>query len=79
MKTECIRPKAPVSPEDTKRVVGGFIDEYNTKRLHRSLGFVTPYHRLMGRHEEIFQARDTKLEAARARGKAARKQKPLAA
>ena len=32
MKTECIRPKTPVSLEDAKRVVGGFIEEYNTKR-----------------------------------------------
>jgi transposase InsO family protein len=32
MKTECLRPKTPVSLEDAKRVVGGFIEEYNTKR-----------------------------------------------
>jgi transposase InsO family protein len=32
MKTECIRPRTPVSLEDAKRVVGGFIEEYNTKR-----------------------------------------------
>ena len=79
MKTECIRPKAPVSLEDAKRIVGGFIEEYNTQRLHSSLGFVTPYDRLMGRHEEIFQARDRKLEAARARRKAVREHGALAA
>ena len=32
MKTECLRLKTPVSLEDAKRVVGGFIEEYNTKR-----------------------------------------------
>lgn len=79
IKTECIRPQCPVSLDDGKRIVTTFIAEYNTKRLHSSLGFVTPYDRLTGRHEQIFNARDSKLEAARARRKAAREAQPLAA
>ena len=51
----------------------------NTIPSGGSLGFETPYDRLMGRHREIFHARDTKLEAARARRKAVREQKALAA
>jgi len=79
IKSECIRPKSPVSLDDAKRVVTTFIEEYNTKRLHSALGFVTPYDRLIGRHLEIFQARDAKLEAARARRKADREHVLLAA
>lgn len=71
-KVECIRPRAPVSLQDAKRIATGYIKEYNTKRLHSAIGFVTPYDRLTGQHEKIFQARDAKLEAARARRKAAR-------
>lgn len=79
IKTECIRPKAPLSLADAKRIVTDFIETYNYKRLHSSLGFVTPYDRLVGRHEEIFQARDAKLEAARARRKAVREHPLMAA
>lgn len=79
LKSECIRPKSPVSLDDAKRIVTTFIVEYNTKRLHSSLGFVTPYDRLTGQHEQIFNARDSKLSAARARRKAAREAQPLAA
>jgi len=59
--------------------VTDFIETYNYKHLHSSLGFVTPYDRLVARHEEIFQARDAKLEAARARRKAVREHGLLAA
>lgn len=79
IKTECIRPRSPVSLEDAKAIVTGFIAEYNTKRRHSALGFVTPYDRLTGRHVQIFKARDQKLELARAQRKAAREQQPLAA
>ena len=79
IKSECIRPKTPVSLEDAKSIVAAFILEYNTKRLHSSLGFITPYDRLVGRHDEIFQAREAKLSAARARRKVVREQQLLAA
>jgi len=79
IKSECIRKKAPLSLDDAKRIVADFINTYNHKRLHSALGFVTPYDRLVGRHKEIFQARDAKLEAARARRKAVREHGLLAA
>jgi transposase InsO family protein len=72
LKTECIRPKTPLSLEDAKRLVGQFIQTYNHQRLHSAIGFVTPYDKLIGRDKEIFDARDRKLEAARERRKAAR-------
>lgn len=66
MKSECIRPKTPVSLQDAVRIVGAFIDYYNTKRLHSTIGYITPLDKLNGREHEIFAARDQKLEAARA-------------
>jgi hypothetical protein len=48
-------------------VVGDFVEAYNTRRLHSAIGYVTPHDRLAGRHTEIWEARDRKLEAARTR------------
>jgi transposase InsO family protein len=65
LKEQAIRPKTPLSLEDARRVVGEFVEHYNTVRLHSALGYVTPQDRLEGRHREIYAARDRKLEAAR--------------
>jgi putative transposase len=65
LKEQAIRPKTPLSLEDARRVVGEFVDHYNTVRLHSALGYVTPHDRLHCRHREIYAARDQKLEAAR--------------
>ena len=46
-------------------MVAEFVEHYNTVRLHSALGYVTPQDRLEGRHQEIYAARDRKLEAAR--------------
>ncbi len=67
LKVEAVRPKTPLSLEDARRVVGAFVEEYNTRRLHSAIGYVTPYDRLEGRHTQIWEERDRKLEAARAR------------
>ncbi len=67
LKVEAVRPKTPLSLEDARRVVGAFVEEYNTRRLHSALGYVTPHDRLEGRHTQIWAERDRKLEAARAR------------
>jgi len=66
LKAEAIRPQTPLSLEDARRIVGRFVEEYNTKRLHSAIGYVTPKDRLEGRHTQIWEARDRKLEAARA-------------
>ena len=36
-------------------------------RLHSALGYVTPHDKLAGRDAKIFDSRDSKLEAARAK------------
>lgn len=66
MKSECIRPKTPVSLDDAIRIVTEFVEYYNTKRLHSSIGYIAPLDKLSGKAQEIFDARDKKLEAARA-------------
>jgi transposase InsO family protein len=65
IKHECIRPNTPVSLEDAKRIVKEFIETYNNERLHSALGYIAPVDKLNGKAEEIFKARDAKLEAAR--------------
>ena len=65
LKEQAIRPKTPLTLEDARRVVGEFVEHYNTVRLHSALGYVTPQDRLEGRHTEIYARRDRKLEEAR--------------
>lgn len=80
MKHECIRPKTPVSLEDALHLVADFVEHYNNERLHSSIGYLAPVDKLNGKAEEIFKARDKKLEAARAARKVQREANmPLAA
>ena len=65
LKRECIRPKCPLSLEDAIRIVDGFVEHYNTERLHSSIGYITPKDKLEGREKEIFAQRDLKLHQAR--------------
>jgi putative transposase len=72
LKAECIRPKTPLSVEDARRLVEGFVDYYNRVRLHSAIGYVTPFDKMSGREEEIFAERDHRLEDARRRRKECR-------
>ena len=65
LKTECIRPKVPLSLEEARRIVGEFVIHYNDFRLHSAIGFVTPRQKLEGQEARIFAERDRKLAAAR--------------
>ena len=65
IKRECIRPGTPLTAEDARRLIQGYIDHYNTARLHSAIGYVTPADMLAGRQAEIHAARDRKLEEAR--------------
>lgn len=75
LKRECIRPGTPLTLDDARRLVAGYVEHYNTGRLHSAIGYVTPKDKLEGREQLIFDARDHKLEAARERRKAAREQR----
>jgi transposase InsO family protein len=65
LKNTTIRPKAPGSLEEARRIVTSFVEHYNTVRLHSAIGYVTPQDKLMGREKQIWQDRDRKLEQAR--------------
>ncbi len=67
LKTECIRPKTPLSLGDARRIVAEFVRCYNTERLHSAVGYVTPKDKLEGREAAIFAERKRKLDAARRR------------
>ncbi|MEP0842979.1 MAG: IS3 family transposase [Phycisphaerae bacterium] len=72
LKSECIRPGTPLSLEDARRLVAGYVEHYNTIRLHSAIGYVAPADKLAGREPAIFTERDHKLDKARARRKVAR-------
>jgi transposase InsO family protein len=65
LKSECIRPGTPLTPEDAQRLVEQYVEHYNTVRLHSAIGYVTPKDMLEGRRQQIHTERDRKLEAAR--------------
>jgi transposase InsO family protein len=65
LKAECIRPGVPLSLEDARRLVEGYVRHYNEVRLHSAIGYVTPAAKMAGRDRAIFAERDRKLEAAR--------------
>jgi putative transposase len=71
LKGECIRVKTPLSLEDARRLVAEYVEHYNTVRLHGAIGYVTPADKLAGRAERIWDERQSKLAAARARRRAA--------
>ena len=74
LKEQAIRPKTPLTLEEARKIVGDFVDHYNTVRLHSAIGYVTPEDRLENRQEQIFTARDQKLAAARENRKMKRQQ-----
>lgn len=77
LKSECVRPKTPLSLDDARRVVGEYVEKYNNERLHSAIGYIAPKDKLDGREKQIWAERDRKLEAARAARKAARQAERL--
>jgi putative transposase len=62
---ECIRPGTPLSLDDARRVVDGYVDHYNNARLNSATGYITPKDMLAGRQQEIQVEGDRKLDVAR--------------
>ena len=67
LKQDCIRPHVPLSLAEARQLVERFVDDYNHRRLHSGIGYVTPADKLAGREQAIFDERDRKLSEARAR------------
>lgn len=67
LKSECIRPKTPLNLEDARRLVANYVSDYNHKRLHSAIGYVTPADKLAGKAPEIWARREQQLEQARER------------
>ncbi len=67
LKCTTIRPVNPESLAAARLLVARFVAHYNFHRLHSAIGYVTPADLLADRAEEIWAARDRKLEAARDR------------
>src|SRR5204863_4129404 len=71
---ECIRPGTPLSLEDARHLVEGYVEHYNDIRLNSAIGYITPKDMLAGRQKEIHAERDRKLEEARKRRQIRRQQ-----
>jgi len=65
LKTDCIRPGVPLDLPQAQRLLEGFIEHYNTVRLHSAIGYLTPQDKLLGREKAIFATRDQTLAEAR--------------
>jgi transposase InsO family protein len=75
IKADGIRPGTPLSLADARRLVARFVDDYNHRRWHSAIRYVTPADPLAGRAEAILTAREAKLAAAREARKTRRPQR----
>jgi putative transposase len=65
LKSECIRPRTPLSLEDAWRLVEGSVEHDNNVCLNSAAGCITPKDMLAGRQLGIDAERDQKLQRAR--------------
>jgi len=65
LKITTIRPNTPATLDEARQLVAAFVEHYNNVRLHSAIGYVTPADKMAGRENDIFEARDRKLEQAR--------------
>ena len=69
LKGECIRPGTPLSLDDARRLVQGYVERYNSVRLNSATGYITPKDMLAGRQQEIHVERGRKLEQRGSNGR----------
>ncbi len=69
LKGECIRPGTPLSLDDVRRLVEGYVECCNNIRLNSAIGYFTPTDMLAGRQAEI---RDHEIGSWRRRVNSAR-------
>ena len=69
LKGECIRPGTPLTLDDARRLVEGYVAHYNNVRLNSAIGYITPEDMLAGRQQEIHAQLDRKLELAENSGR----------
>lgn len=69
VKQEEVYPAEYVDQYEARDGLGQFIDYYNHRRPHQSLGYVTPHDKLTGRAEEVIQQRKARHVAAQQRRK----------
>ena len=53
LKGEYICPGTPLSLEDARRLVKGYVEHYNNIRLNSAIGYITPKDMLAGHQQEI--------------------------
>jgi len=62
---ECLQKKSFINLDDARKQIAGFVEYYNTKRLHSSLYYLTPEDFLLNRVDEKLKLRERKLKQAR--------------
>lgn len=75
LKRECVRREPLTKLESTRRIIGAYVEVYNTKRLHSALNYLTPWDylqgeahvqaRLMERRRLLDEARDRRRQSHR--------------
>jgi transposase InsO family protein len=61
LKKECTRRGTPLSLEDARRPVHGYVDRHNKVRSNNAAGYIKPKDVLAGRQQEIHAGRDREV------------------
>ena len=72
LKVECVRVTAMADLDEARRLIGQYVEEYNTQRLHSALHYLTPADYLRGPEhiQQRLEARRTALTEAAHRRRA---------
>lgn len=65
IKTECIRRNPMVDLSFAISQLDLYVERYNIQRLHSAIGYITPQAKVLGKAEDIFTERRTKLRQAK--------------